>query len=137
MAGRTGGAGRAGSGAGRRRKLGREGETLAGRFLEGHGYRLLASNLHLRVGEIDLVAIEGDTLCFIEVRLRTSAGFGTAEESVDPRKRLRIVRAARAALATLSFPRHRQLRFDVVAIDASKRPAELRLYRDAFTAEGR
>ncbi len=116
-----------------RRLRGREGEALAAQLLVEHGYRLVARNLHLRVGELDLVALDGDVLCFVEVRLRSSTRFGTAEESIDARKRLHLARAARAALATHRFPPHRALRFDVVAIDGSRTPPEVRLIRDAFS----
>ena len=111
---------------------GRYGEALAARYLERRGYRVLARNVRLRGGELDLVALERGTLCFVEVRLRGSARFGTPEESVDARKRRRLVRAAREFLTTRRLPRHRGLRFDVVALDASTEPIEIRLYRDAF-----
>jgi putative endonuclease len=114
------------------RQRGREGEELAARFLCGLGYRVLARNVHLRVAELDLIALERDTVCFVEVRLRSGTGFGTAEESIDARKIARLRRAARAALASLALPPYRQLRFDVVAIDASRRPPAIRLIRDAF-----
>jgi putative endonuclease len=115
-----------------RLRRGREGEALAACFLAARGYRLLARNVHLRVGELDLIALDGETLCFVEVRLRSSSRLGSAEESIDGRKRQRLMRAARAALATLRLPGHRAVRFDVVAIDASRRPPGIRLIRDAF-----
>jgi len=119
-----------------RRALGALGERLAERHLRQLGYRILARNLRWRDGELDLVALEGDALCFIEVRARSSRRFGAAEESIDARKRSRIVRAARRALAEHRWPRHGRLRFDVVAIDAAHEPPKLRLLRDAFRADG-
>ncbi|MFQ5698892.1 MAG: YraN family protein [Myxococcota bacterium] len=115
-----------------RRARGARGEALAARTLERAGYRVLEQNAHLRHAELDLVALDGSTLCFIEVRLRTGDRFGTAEESVDRRKQRRLARAARAWLATRQPPPHAALRFDVVAIDAGVTPPRVHLLRDAF-----
>lgn len=118
-----------------RRARGRQGEALAEQFLLRGGFRILARNVHVRHSELDLVALEGSALCFIEVRLRSSARFGTAEESVDRRKQRRVVRGAREFLARERTPRHTRIRFDVVAIDASRTPPGIRLIRDAFDAD--
>lgn len=115
-----------------RRALGRFGEDLAERYLRSRGVRILARNLHLRYAELDLLALDGETLCFIEVRLRSSDRFGSAEESVDVRKQRRLARAARAVLSSWRLPRFRQVRFDVVAVDSSSTPPEIRLTQDAF-----
>lgn len=119
------------------RALGAWGERLAERHLRGLGFRMLARNLRLRSAELDLVALEGRTLCFIEVRTRRARGFGTPEESIDARKRARLVRAAGAALREYRWPRFVRLRFDVVAIDAQRDPPEIRLIRDAFYVDRR
>ena len=92
---------------------------------------MLAQNVHLRHAELDLVALEGSTLCFIEVRLRSNDRFGSAAESVDARKRKRILRAAATFLASHRVPRHSAIRFDVVAIDLEKAPP-VNVFRDAF-----
>lgn len=117
-----------------RRALGRLGEELAARHLCRLGYRIVARNVHVRGGELDLVALEGRALCFVEVRLRSSRRFGGGAGSVDWRKRRRIVRAAAALLATRRLPPHDSVRFDVVAVDASGDPPQLELIRDAFGA---
>ncbi len=117
-----------------RRARGRLGEALAEQFLRRAGFRILARNVHLRHSELDLVALEGSALCFVEVRLRSSGAFGSAEESVDIRKQRRVLRGARQFLARERLPRHSRVRFDVVAIDASRVPAAIRLIRDAFDA---
>lgn len=120
-----------------RRARGRRGEDLAETYLRRLGFRILARNLHLRHAEIDLLALDGDALCLVEVRLRSADDFGTAEESVDARKQRRLVRAASLLLARGDLPSHSHLRFDVVAVDASRKPARVRLIRDAFRADGR
>jgi putative endonuclease len=118
------------------REKGAAGEALAARHLEELGFRIVARNVHLRHAELDLVALEGACLVFVEVRLRASARFGSAVESVDPRKQRRIVRAAAELLARGGLPRHARVRFDVVGIDASATPPALTHLRDAFTADG-
>jgi putative endonuclease len=117
-----------------RRALGRAGEELAARHLEARGFRIVARNIHLRHAELDLVAMDGAALVFVEVRLRSSARFGSAEESVDARKQARLARAAAELLARGGLPRHARVRFDVVAIDASVAPPRIRHIADAFAA---
>ncbi len=116
------------------RGLGRRGEDIAQSFLERKGFRILARNVHLRYAELDLVALDRDALCFIEVRLRRSQRLGTGAASVDARQRRRIVRAASEVLATHQLPRFRKVRFDVVAIDAWLDPPRVTHIRDAFHA---
>jgi len=116
------------------RARGAAGEALAADHLERLGFRIVARNVHLRVAELDLVALDGPALVIVEVRTRSSARFGSAAESVDARKQARLVRAARELLARGGLPRFARVRFDVVAIDASARPPHITHIRDAFTA---
>jgi putative endonuclease len=117
------------------RSLGRRGEELAAEYLVREGFRILARNVHLRHAELDVVALERGTLVFVEVRLRSGSRFGSGAESVDARKRRRIVAAAQELLARGDLPRAARVRFDVISIDASREPPELVHFRDAFTAE--
>lgn len=89
-------------------------EDRAARHLAEHGLRILERNYHCRMGEIDLVAAEGATLVFVEVRLRSEASHGGALESISARKRARIVAAANHYLMRLG--REPACRFDVVAL---------------------
>jgi putative endonuclease len=112
---------------------GREGaaaEDLAAGFLSRRGLAILERNYRCRGGEIDLVARDGKTLVFVEVRYRRSRRFGGAAASVDARKQARILLAARHYLAT-----HGEVpcRCDVVALDALD-PARIEWIRDAFGA---
>jgi putative endonuclease len=105
--------------------LGRQGETLAAAFLERAGYALVAANFELPVGrnlrgaivnaEIDLVAYEGDTLCFVEVKTRASDWFAAPEQNVDRRKQRQITRAARVYRRTFGLT-HTPYRYDVVSV---------------------
>lgn len=89
-------------------------EALAARYLEAQGLRIVARNFRCRGGEIDLVAAEGDTLVFVEVRLRGNDRFGGAAASIDARKQARLQLAARAYLARCATePR---CRFDAVVM---------------------
>ena len=94
---------------------GGEAEDRAARFLARQGLAILARNYRTRLGEIDLVARDGDTLVFVEVRLRTSRACGGAAESVGSRKQRRIAAAARQYLARLG--REPACRFDVITLE--------------------
>lgn len=98
-------------------------EDRAARFLAAHGLRILQRNYRTRMGEIDLIACDGDTLVFVEVRLRASERFGGALGSIDARKRARIEAAARHYL--MRIKREPPCRFDVVTL-AQGEPAWLR-----------
>jgi putative endonuclease len=79
----------------RRVEAGRGGEDAAARHLEENGLVLLGRNVRYRDGEIDLVALDGPTLVFVEVKWRRNDARGTPAEAVTSRKRLRVIRAAR------------------------------------------
>lgn len=71
--------------------IGNSGEIRAAKFLEGLGYRIIDRNWHCRFGEIDLVALKGDAVVFVEVKTRANRVFGLPEEAVTQRK-LRHIR---------------------------------------------
>ena len=106
-------------------KLGKLGEQYAAAYIEQLGYRLVAANVTLPVGrnlrgatvnaEIDLIAYDGDTLCFIEVKTRASDWFAPPQANVDLRKRRQLARAARA-YRTLFELDDDPYRFDVVTV---------------------
>jgi putative endonuclease len=98
-----------------RRATGQAGEAAAVQHLQRRGYVIVTTNWRTRYGEIDIVARDGDTVVFVEVRTRSSAGFGTAGESVGARKRQRLVRMAEAYLQQHA-PRS-PARIDVVTVD--------------------
>ncbi|MCL5108698.1 MAG: YraN family protein [Chloroflexi bacterium] len=116
-----------------RRGLGRAGEDLAAEHLRRQGYRLVARNVRLPGGEIDIVAQEGDCLVLVEVRTRRGARLGTPEESITPAKKERLCRLADAYLATLA-EQPSGCRMDVVAVEmtANGRLLRVELHRDAL-----
>lgn len=87
-------------------------EREAARYLQQQGLHLLAQNYRCRAGEIDLIMQHGDTLVFVEVRLRSNPNFGGAAGSIDKHKQQRIIRTAQHYLSSL--PRLPPCRFDVV-----------------------
>jgi putative endonuclease len=117
---------------------GREAEEEAAAWLERQGYRVLARNVRTGAGEIDVVAEEDGTLCFVEVKARSRGSHGGAISAVPPAKQRRLVRAAQAWL--LRHPTDAPCRFDVLAMDAGgeregPRPAwRYTLVRHAFEA---
>ncbi len=106
-------------------------ETMVLRYLEKKGLSVLARNYHASHGEIDLIAREGDTLVFIEVKVRRGGSFGEASEAVDWRKQRNMILAARAFLE--GFPEEMDVRFDVIALDPdAKGGTHLTHYPNAF-----
>lgn len=117
-----------------RQRCGRDGEERAAQYLTTRGFTILARNVRDAAGEIDLVALDADTLVFCEVRTRRSRGQGSALESVTPAKQRQVVRVAEAFLARHPRLQARPMRFDVVAIDAHGDAVSIVHVRDAFTA---
>lgn len=118
-----------------RREIGAAHEDAAARHLADAGLVLVERNVRCRYGEIDLVLRDGELLVFAEVRYRRDAGHGGALESVDARKRGRLVGAARWYLHTRPQFANVPCRFDVVAIDGAP-PFSIDWIRDAFRVDG-
>jgi len=125
--------------------LGPLGESYAAAYIEQLGYRLVAANFTLPVGrnrrgtvitaEIDLVAYDGDTLCFIEVKSRSSDWFAPPQANVDLRKRRQITRAARAYRRILGLE-DQPFRYDVVTVVlAGDSTPHIELLRNFWTEE--
>ena len=113
------------------RGTGQDWEDAAERLLRREGYRILERNYRTRVGEIDFIALDGDVLCFIEVKGRRALGFGYPEEAITPEKQRRIYRAAEWFLAR-SRMAEPPARFDVVSIVGTGRDSRERILRGAF-----
>jgi putative endonuclease len=114
-----------------KKELGKKGEEVALRFLKKNGYRILERNYVCKLGEIDIIAKEKDTLAFIEVKTRTSNLFGPPQLAVTSLKQMQLSKAA------LYFLKEKRLgevkaRFDVVAIVLGQKGEEIELIKDAF-----
>jgi putative endonuclease len=117
-----------------RQTLGKAGEETAARELERRGYAILARRYRTRYGEIDIVARDGETTVFVEVKARVSGEFGSAAEAVTPSKQRRLAHMAFDYLARNRLSKA-PCRFDVVAIDGACGPAEVvTVYVNAFDA---
>ena len=99
------------------RARGRQAEDIAATFLQQQGLTLVARNYQCRFGEIDLVARDGDTLVFVEVRMRANDAFGGAAASITAAKRDKLLRTARHYLTGLA--RTPACRFDAVLISGA------------------
>jgi putative endonuclease len=116
------------------RGRGKVGEEDAVRWLETQGFAILDRNVVTHAGEIDLVAREGETLCFVEVKARGTAAYGPAIAAVGPAKQRRLSRAAALYLALQNLSG--ACRFDVLGLDAGENGWTYTLIRDAFPYRG-
>ena len=111
--------------------LGKFGEDFARNRLKDLGYRVLETNYRCALGEIDLIARDGDTLVFVEIKTRRNQPSSSAKEAVNKRKQVQLSKAA------LVYMKHKHLwgskaRFDVVAIGVSDGKEEVEIIQDAF-----
>ena len=118
-----------------RKKLGNRGEKIAAKFLRKQGYQIIEKNYRSRLGEIDIVAKEDESIVFVEVKTRCSTDFGLPEEALSYDKRRRLSKLALGYLA------HRRIkdtncRFDVVSIlmdnNRANKVNHIKLIKDAF-----
>lgn len=114
--------------------LGRHGEELACDHLRRLGYEIVARGFRLFRGEIDVIARDGPTLVFVEVKARADEAFGRPEESVTPGKQRQVRRIAQGYLHMTGEPADTPCRFDVISILVPEDGSEMRLehFRDAF-----
>jgi putative endonuclease len=98
-----------------KKSLGQRGEDAAAKFLKRKGYRLLARHFDSRLGELDIVAVDGRTVVFVEVKTRATTEAGHPTEAIDERKQRRMTQSALAFLKANRLLEE-AARFDVVAI---------------------
>jgi putative endonuclease len=112
-----------------RAAAGRLAEALAASHLERHGLEIVVRNFRRRFGEVDLIARDGETLVFVEVRLRSRSDYGGAAGSITAAKRARLAKAAGLYLASL--PRVPPCRFDAILL-SSLEPACIEWLRNVI-----
>jgi putative endonuclease len=115
--------------------LGKTGEDLACRELERRGYAIIARRHRCRGGELDIVARDGATLVFVEVKARDSHAFGDAAEAVTWQKQRRIIRLASEYVMRHHF-NDSPCRFDVVSIQFDNGQPVIEVFQNAFPAAG-
>ena len=107
-------------------------ESLAADFLAARGLAIVERNFRTRMGEIDVIARDRETIVFVEVRKRRSDAYGGAAASITGAKRARLIAAAQGYLAMLR--REPPCRFDAVLIDGSD-PPRIEWHRDVFAID--
>lgn len=118
-----------------RQELGKEAEKAALRFLESKGMLLLEQNYRCKLGEVDLIMRDGDTLAFVEVRCRSAADHGSALESITPNKMRKVVRTALHYLQKTQLLYKTTSRFDVVTLEPVDGQMKLDWIKNAFTVD--
>ena len=114
-----------------KKEIGDKGEELAVRHLKRQGYKILERNFSVpKLGEIDVVAADGEYLCFVEVRLRSRTDFGTPAQTVTPEKQRRIIRTAQYYIKNNGLE-NAYVRFDVAEVYGD---GNIKLIKDAFWA---
>ena len=114
------------------------GERSAAEYLEKNGYRIVCRNYKNRISEIDIIAKDADTLCFIEVKTRKNKNFGTGAEFVNKAKIDKLILGARSYISTHNVCC--DIRFDVVEVYGEVMPggfcvSEINIIKNAFVAE--
>jgi putative endonuclease len=115
--------------------LGKIGEDLACRELESRGYAILARRYRRRAGELDIVARDGPTVVFVEVKAREGREFGNAADAVTSLKRRRMTRVALEYLVRHRLT-HCPCRFDIVSIHMENEHPLIEVYQNAFSTVG-
>lgn len=110
------------------RSVGKDKEALGAEYLEKFGYIILEKNFCCSGGEIDIIAMDGNTYVFVEVKYRRTAGYGLPEEAISPIKQQRIYKAAMYYLYKRRKGDNVLCRFDVIAVEGGK----IRHYKNAF-----
>jgi putative endonuclease len=111
-------------------ELGRRGEQIAQTFLKSKGYQILHVNWRNRKLEIDIIAMDGETLVFVEVKTRQTLLFGEPENAVDYKKQRSLIHAANAYVLKYRF--ENDARFDVISVIIDKTETVIHHFPDAF-----
>jgi putative endonuclease len=114
-----------------KQKFGEAGEAIAARHLEKKGYRIIEKNYRTKLGEIDLIAKDRDTIVFVEVKSRRSRQFGNPKAAVTPQKQRKI---SMVALQYLKATRRNNAsaRFDVAAVTVTRDKPRVEIIKNAF-----
>ncbi len=111
-------------------ELGKEGEAIAANYLLNKGYKILERNYRFQKAEVDIIAVKGDTLAAVEVKMRSSKYFGSPEAFVTPKKIQLLVKAIHYFVVKNNLDL--EVRFDIIAIVQNKESFEIKHLEDAF-----
>jgi len=115
--------------------FGKNNESRAVIYLKRRGYRILEQNYRTRLGEIDIIAMDNETIAFVEVKSRSSAAFGSPRYAVTHQKQRKISKVALQYLKS-THQSHVRARFDVVAIFSDSGQDTIELIKNAFELTG-
>jgi len=116
--------------------LGKKGEDIAAGFLTQSGYKILARNYKSKLGEVDIVALDKDTVCFIEVKTRRTDRYGLPAEAVSSTKQRQISKTALVFLKENSLL-EKKARFDVVSVICAPESSQCDLLKNAFDLDAK
>jgi putative endonuclease len=121
----------------RNKRKGLHYENLAKNYLAQHGLTLLRQNYHSRFGEIDLIMLQQEVLCFIEVKYRNSMGFGGAASAIPIQKQRKIVKTAQVFIAENDRLKQHSMRFDALLMqqNGDRQSNNINWIQNAFYAE--
>ena len=112
-------------------KFGEKGEALAVQRLKKAGYKIIKTNYRNRLGEIDIIAKENDTIVFVEVKSRRSVNFGNPKQAITLQKQKKISMVALSYLKTMGLDTARA-RFDVVTVISNQDKPQVEIIKNAF-----
>jgi len=115
--------------------LGRLAEDSAADFLKTNGYKIIRRNYRNKLGEVDIIAKDKDTICFVEVKYRSSDKFGLPSEAVSALKQRRISKVALSFLKDKGLLEERA-RFDVITVSQDDKANKIELIKNAFELGG-
>jgi putative endonuclease len=115
----------------KQQSFGKKSESIAAKHLKKNGYKILEQNYRTKLGEIDIIAKDKDTLVFVEVKARSSNRFGNPKWAVTPKKQIKI---SMVALLYIKSTKQSNVkaRFDVVAISSAKDKPSIEVIKNAF-----
>jgi putative endonuclease len=114
-----------------KQKFGEQGEALAVQRLKKAGYKIIETNYRTRLGEIDIIAKDKDTIVFVEVKSRRSVNFGNPKQAVTLRKQKKISMVALSYLKTTGQS-NAKARFDVVTVISNQDKPQVEIIKNAF-----
>lgn len=118
-----------------KKELGKHGEEIAVKHIKEEGYSLIQTNFRCRLGEIDIIAKDGDYLVFIEVKTRSNYNYGFPAEAINAKKKGTIIKTAQSYLS-LKGLKNIDIRFDVIEVIIDnkncKEPENVKLIKNAF-----
>jgi putative endonuclease len=115
----------------KRQQFGKKNEALAAKTLKKMGYKIIEQNYQNKIGEIDIIAKDGKTIVFVEVKARKSGKYGNPKSAVNHAKQRKISMVALYYLKA-NEKMHSKARFDVVAIKAGEGVHEIEVIKNAF-----